>query len=141
MDSRQLLFSAYLLVACGYACICGGWPERMGVLINVVGSLLSIAIVVIAVKSWHQLMPAMWAVDLGVCASFFLLAIKSDRFWPVWSFAFAIASVMAHLARLLQTNLPFLAYFRSEAIWVYPALAALMIGTWQHRHGKRIGAF
>ena len=79
-------------------------------------------------------------IDLLVTLGFLALAIGSTRYWPIWAFGFSTAGVAAHLARAIQHSVPAMAYFRSEAIWAYPSLAALAIGTWTtHRRTKTEG--
>lgn len=134
-----MLFSILLVASCGYALAAGGWPERSVAWTNMIGSVLSLLIALDPSTRWMHGMGAMWLIDLSVCATFLMVAANSDRFWPIWNFGFSIASLMAHLAHALQPELPFMAYFRSEAVWVYPALATMVLGTWQHQRDRRTG--
>lgn len=127
-----------MLLSCGYACWCGGWAERGNALITLAAVMISIIAEQDTSTSWRNPMITVWVVDMAVSASFFLIAVKSDRFWPVWSFGFASATVVAHIARLLSPGLPYLVYFRTEGLWAYPALAAMVVGTWSHRPRRMI---
>lgn len=134
---RFLVYTACLLAACGYALLRGGGPERLGAAINLAGSVVSLAVGLLTPAIWQSAMAGISAIDILVALGFLALAIRSTRYWPIWAFGFSMAGVAAHAARLIQPGVPAMAYFRSEAIWAYPALAALAIGTWNaHRRTK-----
>jgi hypothetical protein len=140
LEPRLLIYSACLVASCGYALVCGGRPERWGAGINLAGSLVSLFVGLITPAIWRSAMAGLSLVDLVVALGFLALAIGTTRYWPIWAFGFSIAGVTAHIARLIQPTVPAMAYFRSEAIWAYPSLAALALGTWSvHRARKTAG--
>jgi len=140
LEPRLLIYTACLVAACGYALLCGGRPERLGAGINVAGSVISLLVGLLTPAIWQSAMAGLSAIDLLVALAFLALAIGTTRYWPIWAFGFSMAGVTAHLARAIQQSVPAMAYFRSEAIWAYPSLAALAIGTWNvHRRRKTAG--
>jgi hypothetical protein len=139
LEPRLFVYSACLAASCGYALICGGRPERWGAGINLAGSLVSLLVGLLTPAIWQSAMAGLSLIDLLVALGFLALAIGTTRYWPIWAFGFSIAGVTAHLARVIQPAVPAMAYFRSEAIWAYPSLAALAIGTWSVRRARKTG--
>jgi hypothetical protein len=131
MVLHQILFSVFAIGCCSYALVRGGTVERIGAITNILGSLLSI-LAVLAI-GWGSPNFLLLIVDCSVAAAFFALS-ASDRFWPIWAFGFSLGSVAAHVAQMLPGRSPLVDHYaRSEAIWAWPALAALALGTWSYR--------
>ncbi len=135
----MLFYTACLVASCGYALVCGGRPERLGAAINIGGSVISLLVGMLTPAIWQSAMAGLSAIDLAVALGFLALAIATTRYWPIWAFGFSIAGVAAHLARAIQPAVPAMAYFRSEAVWAYPSLAALAIGTWSTHRRRKTG--
>ena len=141
LEPRLFVYTGCLAITCGYALLCGGWPERLGAGINLAGSAITLFVGLLTPAIWQSVMPGLSLIDLLVAACFLALAIRTTRYWPVWAFGFSIAGVTAHLARAIQPSVPAMAYFRSEAIWAYPSLAALAIGTWSARRRRKTAGY
>lgn len=138
-EPRLLIYTGCLVAICGYALLHGGRPERVGAAINLGGSVVSLLVGLLTPAIWQSAMAGLSAIDLLVALCFLALAIATTRYWPIWAFGFSIAGVTAHLARAIQHSVPAMAYFRSEAVWAYPSLAALAIGTWNAHRRKKTG--
>ena len=77
-------------------------------------------------------------IDLAVLASFVFVALRSNRFWPLWVAGLQLTSSMAHVMKAIDDRLVPLAYGAAIAFWSYPILVILAIGTWrQHRRQLR----
>jgi hypothetical protein len=73
-------------------------------------------------------------VDLAVLASFVFIALRSRRFWPLWVAGLQLTTSMAHLMKAIDETLLPIAYGAAIALWSYPILIILAIGTWRgHR--------
>src|SRR5215213_616875 len=59
-------------------------------------------------------------VDLGALAAFLFLALRSDRFWPLWVAGLQLATVGAHVVKAVQLDLMPQAYAAAARFWVYP---------------------
>jgi hypothetical protein len=73
------------------------------------------------------------AVDLLVLAAFVAVALKSDRYWPLWTSALQFAGVLVHLARLADPEMMRNGYAFLLAVWSYPMLVTIAVGTRAHR--------
>lgn len=129
-----VIFNSLLLASCAYALVKGGAPERSGALIALVASALTMAVNLPILKPFANVELEFVLVDVGVFAAFTMLAIRSNRFWPIWAAAFAGLGLLGHFARLhVGAGISDWAYAVSLTIWSYPTLIALAVGTFNHR--------
>lgn len=70
------------------------------------------------------------AVDLALLAALIVLALRSDRFWPMWAAAFQLVGSMVHIGSMAETGNFAWAYAVGLIFWSYPVIIALMVGTW-----------
>lgn len=142
----MLPFPVYLglLVLCWmYALFSGGVPERIGTTIMVVGSALTMAATSGPPYHFASVEIGILVVDGAAFLAFVLLALRADRFWPIWATAFAAMGVLGHLARWYAgADVTPRAYYVGIVLWTYPILALSAIGTLSHqrRSAFRFGA-
>jgi hypothetical protein len=124
-----------LLILCWtYAMLKGGPPERIGATVLALGSLLSVA----ALPNWAghvgPVEIGVLVVDIACLVAFALLALRADRFWPIWVSALVGVGALGHLARWFDgPEISTRVYAMSLAIWSYPMLALIAIGTLNHQ--------
>ncbi|KPF80510.1 hypothetical protein IP88_00030 [alpha proteobacterium AAP81b] len=70
------------------------------------------------------------AVDIMLLAGLIALALRSDRFWPMYAAAFQLVAVTVHVASMTEHGNFAWAYAVGLIFWTYPVLIALMAGTW-----------
>ena len=70
-------------------------------------------------------------VDLGALAAFTFLALRSDRFWPLWVAGLQLTTVIAHALKGVQLDLMPQAYAAAARFWVYPIFLILVVGTFR----------
>lgn len=130
-----------LLALCSlYALRRGGGPERIGTAIMVVGSVLSLAIVLGRANRYGSVETGVLIIDMAAFAAFTILALRANRFWPIWASALAGLGVLGHLGRWYAgSDISAGAYVVSLVIWSYPILALVAIGTF--RHQRRLARF
>ena len=134
MDLRIILayaFNGALLAICGFALWRGGRPERIGAISNLIASLLTDAARLAFPAAWAPAHYLVTIIDLAVLATFFWLATRSNRFWPIWAFGFALANIVISIAGVMLPRTPLFAYHTGLGIYAYLALAALAIGTYR----------
>lgn len=142
----MLPYPAYLalLVLCWmYALLGGGVPERIGTTIMVVGSALTLVASSGPPYHFASVEIGILVVDAAAFLAFATLALRADRFWPIWATAFAAMGVLGHLARWYAgTDVTPRAYYVGIVLWTYPILALTAIGTLSHqrRSAFRFGA-
>lgn len=55
------------------------------------------------------------------------LAMRSDRFWPLWAAAFQMLAVCVHIASIAETDDYDWAYAIAVNFWTFPVVFALII--------------
>ncbi len=126
-----LLSWTVLAVTCGYAVLRGGRPERFGVLINVVGSVVSLVVRLFFASAWLPAALSILAIDIAVAVGFFWLATTTTRFWPIWAFGFALSNLLMSVAGALLPRTELFVYHTGLGIYAYLALGALALGTYR----------
>lgn len=130
---HKLVYLMTLLGVSGYAFWQGGRPERLVAIIMLVGSFLSIPAAHMIATIWQSPEFGILAVDLVVLGLLMSLALRSDRFWPIWITAIHFVSVAIHFATIVEPTIIPRAYAMAQGFWAYPMLVVLMFGTMTHR--------
>lgn len=126
---RVILYNALLFGACGYAWLRGRSDERIAAATCVVATFASFALVTELRYSGVEF--GVLAVDLATLAVFVAVALRSERFWPLWVSGLQLTASVAHLLKLIQPDLMPFAYAAAEAVWSYPILIILAVATWR----------
>ncbi len=122
------------MLICGYALVRGQRDERLAGCVCLLASLATR----FAISPLHQryggIESGLLLVDLLVLAAFVGIALKSERFWPLWIAGLQLTGSMAHLLKAIEWDLVPRAYAAAAVFWSYPILLVLAIGTWRaHR--------
>lgn len=126
-------FFALLLVCCLYAFVAGGGPERWGAAVYALGCLASHLAYSAPPIKFRSVETGVLIVDVLVFAAFIFLALRANRFWPIWVSALIGIGLLAHPARWAGPETVPWAYQIMLSIWSYPSLALIAIGTFNHR--------
>jgi hypothetical protein len=129
-----------LLIACWiYALIAGGAPERIGSTAYAL-SVEATHLVLSTHSRWMRVESGEFIVDAAVFIIFVLVALRANRFWPIWVSALLGLGVLAHVARLAGPDVVWYAYVVVLTIWSYPIVAIIAVGTFNHqRRMRRLG--
>lgn len=73
---------------------------------------------------------AVMAIDVVLLVGFIAIALKTGRFWPLFSAAFQLLAVVTHVARALDSAVSGWAYQTGGIIWGYLVIAAIGYGAW-----------
>jgi hypothetical protein len=74
-------------------------------------------------------------VDAAMLLCVVVLALRAQRYWPMWMAAILLDTVVTHLLMLSPPLMPW-SYSVMVAAWSYPHPLLLAAGAWRHR--KRI---
>lgn len=69
-------------------------------------------------------------IDVGLLGVFIVVALRSRRYWPLFSAAFQLLAVATHIARALDSAVSGWAYQTAGIIWGYLVIAAVGYGSW-----------
>ncbi len=133
------VFLPILLATILYAFWRGGRDERVVAAICLVGTVASLASMSPLITRYDDMDTGLALVDLAVLAGFIVVALQSNRFWPLWIAGFQLTTIFGHGLKLLDGNLLPRAYGASLQFWVYPILLVLVVGTWRaHRRSRQV---
>lgn len=133
-----LTYYIVLAVVSAYAFFRGEAEARIAASICIVASLASM--IVVSPIGYSRVESGIFIVDMAVLAGFIALALRSDRFWPLWLAGFQLTTIIAHLFKAFNLDLIPQVYAAAARFWVYPIFLVIVIGTWrshQRRHAKR----
>lgn len=126
-------FVALLVLTTLYAFWAGGGPERLGAAVYAVSVAATHLILTTQYSRWLVVEVGVFIVDVVTFLAFVPIALRADRFWPLWVNAFLGLGVLGHLARLVGPDTFWWAYAVVLTIWSYPILALIALGTFLHR--------
>ena len=132
-----LFYWLLLLAITAYALWRGRSDERI-----VAGACLAASVITYAVLSprlmrYSQVETGVLLVDLGVLAVFTMVALQSNRFWPLWVAGLQLTTSVAHFLKALDADLLPHAYGAAARFWSYPILLIVAIGTWRSHRRRR----
>ena len=130
-----------LLLVAFYAFKRGGLPERHVILILLGMLVASIANGAVS-GGWTSYSSIPWfriAID-GIGLALMLgVALHADRWWPLWVSSVQLLSVLAHLLRIVDADIPPLAYAIMDQWPFWIAIAITGLGTYLHDRRQRTG--
>lgn len=132
-------FHIFLILTCGYALWMGRSDERLVASTALLASFGTRLLISPVETRYSSVELGVLLVDLATLAAFTFVALRSDRFWPLWISGLQLTTSVAHLLKALEADLFPLAYAAAGRLWAYPVLAILAIGTWRG-HRRRTAA-
>lgn len=136
MDIVQASFILALLLCVVYGSVAGGRTGRAGSVIFVAASLLTAAGGMLN-PQYTSTSYAVFAVDIGCLLALVMLAVNSNRFWPIWAVGFQIVAVATHIATIWMPDFVPKAYYAILSFWSIPILWVMVAGTRKDRQYER----
>jgi hypothetical protein len=134
----RLIFWTLLLLTCGYALWRGRSDERIAAIVCLLATVATrLAISPLSVR-YTDLEIGLLLIDAAVLAAFIAIALRSQRFWPLWVAGLQLTNSMAHLMKVVEFDLVPKAYAAAAMFWSYPILLIILVGTWRtHQYSLR----
>ena len=130
----SVLGFAVLAMSCFVALRWGGSDERMaavGLIVAVIASNI------VSGGSYGHTETGVLIVDVTLFFGLLALALRSDRFWPMWAAAFQLVATMVHVGSMTETGDFAWAYYVALIFWTFPVFIALLAGTWFEGRNRR----
>jgi hypothetical protein len=140
MISHQFIFRTLLVLSCGYALWRGNKDARIVGLICIAATIATRFAVSPISARYSGVELGLFFIDAAVLIGFVAVALRSDRFWPLWVAGLQLTTSTAHLMKAVDESLLPIAYGAAVALWSYPILIILAIGTWRSQrrmHSQR----
>ena len=129
-----VIYTILLLGVCGYAFWRGRADERLTAMVCLIASVASLALLGPARLRYSGVEVGVFMVDLFTLAAFTYVALRSDRFWPLWISGLQLTTSVGHVLKAIDEQLVPLAYAAALRVWSYPILLILAVGVWRgHR--------
>jgi nicotinamide riboside transporter PnuC len=141
MPILSLLYLVALVACCGYAFLRGGGPERFGAAIISIGSVLTYLAMSNAATNYRSVEFDAFVIDVLCLLAFVVLALRANRYWPLWVAALQIIGLGGHFVKLAEPGTLRQAYGFALVFWSYPMLLLIALGTFNHqRRLRRFGS-
>ena len=121
---------AILILVSAFAFWRGRSDERLAAAICVLATVAT-HLVYVRKGAYEQVEIGVFIVDAATFAGFAYIALRSERFWPLWLSGLQLTTVFAHLMKAIQLDLMPQAYAAAARFWVYPIFLVIAIGTWR----------
>lgn len=131
--THVFLFNLVLLVACGFAIWLGGAPERWTAIVFLIGAVATFLLPFQHHISWHTVHVMILIIDIGVLIALVAIALRANRFWPLYVSALHLITIAVHGVKAFQPSLVPWMYAGASGKIAYPMLGLLAIGVWRHR--------
>ncbi len=125
-----------LLAACSFALTFGGRDERQAAACFSAAAIGS----AFPMNGYASVELFILSIDLVLAGFLFWLVLYSKAFWPIWATAFHMITLATHACLWLQPNILPIAYATFGIAWSYPVLFALIWGTREEMHFRRMSA-
>ena len=133
-----ILFNIILATSCLAVIKWGGTPEKIAIGLMLAADIFSLAFGANS-HGYLHFENGIFFIDCALLVSILVLALRANRYWPLWITAMQLATVCTHLAFLaLGTRMPW-AYAFATMLWSFPMVAAVGWGAW--RHHQRLHRF
>jgi hypothetical protein len=126
-----IIFGPMLLAVCLYAWIRGGGDERLVAATCLGGTLATMLVISPLSHRYSGVEGRLMFVDLGVLAGFITVALRSNRFWPLWVAGLQLTTSLGHILKGIDPDLLPRAYGAALQFWSYPILVILAVGTFR----------
>jgi hypothetical protein len=130
-------YYAILLAVCAYAFLAGRSDERIVASICFIASVMSALVVAPLGSRYSNVEAGILLVDIAALAGFTYVALRTERFWPLWVAGLQLTTLIAHALKSVQLDLMPQAYAAAARFWVYPIFLIIIVGTWRS-HRRRL---
>ncbi len=123
-----IIFRLFLIGCAIYACAFGGKTGRIGSAIFIVATVFSY-FAAWSKANWIGPNVALFYVDAACMIALGMLAINSNRYWPIWALGFQIIAVTVHVCVIVSPDIVPRAYRALLSVWSIFILSVMVAGT------------
>jgi hypothetical protein len=136
---RMAFFYTALVGVTAFAFLRGGGPERTVAALLLIAGAATLLVQSAPPVRFNDVEIGVLCVDAALFAGLLAVAVRAERYWPLWMTALQGVAVAAHGARAVNPHVIPWAYAALLAFWGYPMVALLAVATW--RHQRRLTMF
>ncbi len=131
-----LTYYAVLFAVCAYAFLRGCRDERLAAATCIVATFAT-NLVYSPAGSYAGIETGVLIVDSLAMLGFIFIALRTDRFWPLWVAGLQLTTLIAHIFKVADLDLIPQVYAAAARFWVYPIFLIIVIGTWRTHQRSR----
>jgi hypothetical protein len=128
---HPLIYHLILASICGYALWRGQFDERVTAIVCLAATLATRMALSPAAQRYSSVEVGVLVVDSVTFLAFVYVALRSDRFWPLWVSGLQLTTTMAHFMKAIDSDLFPQAYAAAGRFWGYPILLILAVGAYR----------
>ena len=136
---HPIIYHALLIAVCAYAFLRGKSDERFAAAICLAATIATRLALSPVTSRYSGVELGVFLVDLLTLAGFTVIALRTDRFWPLWVAGLQLTTMVAHGLKAIELGLVPQAYAAAARFWVYPIFLIIFVGTWRSHHRYRAG--
>ena len=123
-------------MVCAYAFLRGRADERLAAATCIVATFAT-NLVYSPVGSYAGVETGVLIVDALAMLGFTFIALRTDRFWPLWVAGLQMTTLVGHVLKAIDPLLIPQVYAAAARFWVYPIFLIIVIGTWRGHQRSR----
>lgn len=134
-----LAYWMLLLAVALFAFVRGRVDERMAAAICVLATIGSVLVNSPLSERYSSVEIGVLTVDTVAFLGFVWLALRSERFWPLWVAGLQLTTLFSHFFKFLDSDMIPKVYAAAGRFWVYPIFLIIVVGTWRSSQRARRG--
>ncbi|MBL9069701.1 MAG: hypothetical protein JNM03_06860 [Sphingopyxis sp.] len=127
-----------LLLTVAVAMWRGGHLERWAAYTALLASVCTT--VLAPAPDWSHIEYSIFAIDIVALASFWFIALKTQRFWPYWITGWQLIAIFGHLQKLMFSEILARPYALLSMYISYPILFVILYASGSTRRTENAGA-
>ncbi len=127
-----------LLLTVAVAMWRGGYMERWAAYTALLASVCTS--VLAPAPDWSHIEYSIFAIDIVALASFWFIALKTQRFWPYWITGWQLIAIFGHLQKLMFSEILARPYALLSMYISYPILFMILYASGSTRRSENAGA-
>ncbi len=126
---RSAFYIGLLIGGCAFAIRCGGAPEQIVAWVVLATFVADPILHLVFKRTFETVDPTHVIIDVARFAGIAAVALRANRFWPIWLSAFQLLALAAHLAKTMDLHIHPVIYGAMSAMWSYGILIGLILAT------------
>ena len=125
-----ILFWLLLALCCSFAAVAGGSTGKTGAAMLIISTLATTAATTIfqPATGWSETHVPVMAIDILLLCGLYMLALRSEAYWPLWATGFHLLTVSGHFATIIMPDFRLGVYFRFSSLWSLLVLMSMVVG-------------
>jgi hypothetical protein len=132
------IYYGVLLVTVVVALVRGGRLERWAAYTALIASVSTT--VLSPAPKWTDIEINIFVIDIAVLASFWLISLKTQRFWPYWITGWQLIAIFGHVQKMMFSEILERPYALLSMYISYPILFVILYASGSTRRRGDVGA-